>query len=306
MLKFRCKRCGKEFSFEQVASYLQLKENLSNVHDLESLSNAIEEITKQIKCFDCQVSVYLIGIGKNDIEDEIDVSSEPIIQTIKRLTDLHKKYKMENITANSFIEYSKEAKGLAYEIIESLIWEPGKLLFFEDSILINDAKDVVKDIWESIPSEDLWNETLSGGYKGLLVNIICDYIDRAKSLKPVFIAINPSNQIKSFFREAMGAWLHGLDTASLILCCAMIEEMLETIYPDLTKAEKAGKGKLQALIDKAKGNIFDNADADNAHEIRLLRNDAVHKLKKSSKKDTYEAIFNTVSLIEKIYEKTKQ
>lgn len=305
MLKFRCKRCRKEFSFEQAASYLKLKENLSNIHDLETMSNAIEEITKQIKCFDCQASVYLIGIGKNDLEDEIDVSSEPIIQTIKRLTDLHKKYKMENITANPFIEYSKEAKGLAYEIIESLICEPGKLLFFEDSTLINDAKDAVKDIWESIPSEDLWNEISSGGYKGLLVNIICDYIDRAKSLKPVFIAINPSNQIKIFFREAMGAWLHGLDTASLILCCSIIEEMLEDIYPKLSKIEKDKKGKLEALIDKATGKIFDKAEAKKAHKIRTLRNNAVHKLKKSSKKDTYEAIFNTVSLIEKIYEKTK-
>jgi hypothetical protein len=55
MLKFRCKRCRKEFSFEQATSFLSLKENLSNIHDSESLIAAIEKITKQVKCYDCQL-----------------------------------------------------------------------------------------------------------------------------------------------------------------------------------------------------------------------------------------------------------
>ncbi len=300
MLKFRCKRCRKEFPFEQVASYISLKENLSNIHDLESLNVAIEQITNQIKCSDCQSTVYLIGIGQNNFKDEIDISSEPIIQAIKRLVDLHKKYKTENITANSFVKYSKEAEGLAYEIIENLILEPGKLLYFEDTNLISDAKDVVKLLWDDLSSNEIFDEISAGGYKGLLVNIIGDYIDRAKLLKPIFISIEPTNKIRKYFREAMGAWLFGLNTASLILCCSIIEEMLETIYPKLTKAEKDGKGKLEALIDKAKGKVFNGTEADTAHIIRLLRNDAVHDLKIASKKDTYEAILNAASLIEKI------
>ena len=238
-------------------------------------------------------------------DDEIDVTSEPIIQAIKRLVDLHKKYKTENITANSFLGYSEEAEGLAYEIIERLIWEPGKLLYFEDTALISDAKNAVKDLWDSLPSNELWEEIASGGYKGILVNIISDYIDRAKFLKPVFISIEPTNQIKKYFREAMGAWLFGLNTAALILCCSIIEEMLETIYPKLTKAEKEKKGKLEALIDKANGKIFDKTEAETAHIVRLLRNDAVHELKRPSKEDTYEAILNTVSLIEKILREKK-
>jgi hypothetical protein len=50
----------------------------------------------------------------------------------------------------------------------------------------------------------------------------------------------------------MGAWLFGLNTAALILCCSIIEEMLETMYPKLTKTEKEKKGKLEALIVKQK------------------------------------------------------
>jgi hypothetical protein len=80
--------------------------------------------------------------------------------------------------------------------------------------------------------------------------------------------------------------------------------MLETIYPKLTKTEKE-KGKLGALIDKANGKIFDKTEAETAHIIRLLRNDAVHELKRPSKEDTYEAILNTVSLIEKILREKK-
>jgi hypothetical protein len=283
-----------------ITSYLSLKENLCNIHDLESLSSAIEQITKQIKCSDCQSTVYLIGIGQNHFKDEIDISSEPIIQAIKKLVDLHKKYKEENITANSFVVYSEEAEGLAYEIIERLVWEPGKLLYFEDAALIDSARKAVKDLWDSLPSSELWDEISSGGYKGILVNIISDYIDRAKLLKPVFISVEPPNPVKKYFREAMGAWLFGLNTAALILCCSIIEEMLETIYPKLTKAEKEKKGKLEALIDKANGKIFNKTEAETAHIIRLLRNDAVHELKRPSKEDTYEAILNTVSLIEKI------
>lgn len=299
MLRFRCKRCRKEFPFEQ-DSNLSLKKNLTSSLDLDALSAAIEEIAKQIKCPSCYSTVYLIGIGQNHFEDEIDISSEPIIQAIKRLVDLHKKYKAENVTANSFVEYSEEAEGLAYEIVERLIWEPGKLLYFEDTALINDARKAVKDLWDSLPSNELWQEISSGGYKGILVNIISDYIDRAKLLKPVFISIEPTNQIKKYFREAMGAWLFGLNTAALILCCSIIEEMLETMYPKLTKTEKEKKGKLEALIIKAKGKIFNDIEAETAHIIRLLRNDAVHELKMPSKEDTYEAILNTALLIEKI------
>ncbi|MEK0337105.1 MAG: DUF4145 domain-containing protein [Nitrosopumilus sp.] len=277
-----------------------MKENLSNIYDSEALSAAIEKITKLIKCSDCQSTVYLIGIGKNHFKDEIDISSEPIIQAIKRLVDLHKKYKTENTTANSFVGYSEEAEGLAYEIIEKLIWEPGKLLYFEDTALISDARNAVKDLWDSLPADELWEEISTGGFKGILVNIISDYIDRAKLLNPVFISIEPPNQIKKYFREAMGAWLFGLNTAALILCCSIIEKMLETIYPKLTKAEKEKKGKLEALIDKTNGKIFNETEAETAHIIRLLRNDAVHDLKRPSKEDTYEAILNTVSLIEKI------
>lgn len=189
MLKFRCKRCRKEFPFEQAASYLSLKENLFNVHDLESLNVAIEQITKQIKCSDCQSTVYLIGIGQNKLKDEIDISGEPIIQAIKRLVDLHKKYKTENITANSFVKYSEEAEGSAYEIIENLIWEPGKLLYFEDTNLISDARDAVRLLWDDLSFNEILDEMDAGGYKGLLVSIIGDYIDRAKLLKPVFISI---------------------------------------------------------------------------------------------------------------------
>jgi hypothetical protein len=303
MLRFRCKGCKKEFTFEQAASYLSLKEKLANIHDLDTLSAAIEEITKRIKCPDCHSTVYLIGIGQNHFKDEIDISSEPIIQAIKRLVDLHKKYKTENITANSFVGYSEEAEGLAYEIIERLIWEPGKLLYFDDTALIVATKNAVKDLWDSLPSNELWEEISSGGFKGILVNIINDYIDRAKLLKPVFISIEPTSQIKKYFREAMGAWLFGLNTAALILCCSIIEEMLETIYPKLTKAERENKGKLETLIDKAKGKIFSNTEAETAHIVRLLRNDAVHELKRPSREDTYEAILNTVSLIEKILSK---
>jgi len=319
LFKFRCKKCKNTFAIEQHHLFQHLKDKLnaapkgfSDDEALKSFFETVLEITKQIRCQQCQSTVYLIGIADIDIEKGVDATSEPLVKSIKGLVDLHKEYKSKATTADSFLKYSENVSEYAKEIVEHLMWHPGTLVYFEDLDLMNDAKEVIVELYRNMSSNELWHETFSGGYSGLLVNIIGDYIDRVKEIKPTFISIEPDNQTRTYFQEAMNAWSFGLNSAPLILSCSILEAILKQIL--LKKDSKLvydfGKGKsfkdikekdLEALIENAKlKKILDNSEAKKAHKIRKYRNDAVHKLKQFSSEETYKTIIATKELIEKL------
>lgn len=317
MFRFRCKKCKNTFAIEQHPLFQNLKDKInaepkdfSDDEELKSIFETVLEITKQIRCQQCQSTVYLIGIADINIEKGIDATSEPFVKCIKGLVDLHKEYKSKATTPDSFLKYSENVSEYAKEIVEHLMWHPGTLVYFEDIDLMNDAKEVITELYRNMSSNELWHETFSGGYSGLLVDIIGDYIDRVKEIKPTFISIEPDNQTRTYFQEAMNAWSFGLNSAPLILSCSILEAILKQILLkkdpklvyDFGKSFKDIKEKdLEALIENAKlKKILDNSEAKKAHKIRKSRNDAVHKLKKFSSEETYKAIISTKELIEKL------
>jgi len=318
--KFRCKKCKNTFSVEQHPLFQTLKNKLKaepkGYSDIEASFKAFVEtgleITRQIRCQQCQATVYLTGIGDLTIEKGIDATSEPPVQSIKGLVDLYKEYKSISTTPDSFLKFSDEVREYAQEITEHLMWNPGSLVYFEDMELMKDAKAAVDELWKNLSYDDLSDEMFSGGFSGLMVNIVGDYIERVKMVKPTFITVNPDNETKTYFQQAMDAWSHGLNTASLILSCSILEAILIKVL--LKKNPKLvydfGEGKnfknikvkdLWVLIENAKNvAVLDDTEAGKADRIREMRNAAVHKLKQFSSEETFKAIIDTKELLEKL------
>lgn len=221
-------------------------------------------------------------------------------------------YDFENKSFNLNVRQKTEFNSLWKSIVEDFMWSPGTLIYIADEAERNSAQVIVDLIWETEDVDEIFDEMTSGGYSGLLVNIIGDYIDRAKKIKPTFISIDTNEiEFKRYFEEAMKAWLHGLSSAALILCGSIIEDIIKkqlyNIDPNLLfDVERKGqKGKtnkkLIKLIDTAfSHHIIDTKGKNTAHRIRKLRNDAVHELKMVSEDETYRAILDTKQLIEKI------
>jgi len=223
-------------------------------------------------------------------------------------------YDFENNSFNLNERQTTEFNSLWKSIVEDLMWSPGTLIYIADETERKAAQVIIDLIWKTEDIDEIFDEMTSGGYSGLLVNIIGDYIDRAKMLKPTLISINIQDfEFKRYFEEAMEAWLHGLNSAALILCGSIIEDLIKTqlynIDPNLLlDVERKGqktKGKtnkrLFKMIDTAFSHrIIDKEGKKTAHRIRNLRNDAVHELKMVTEEQTYRAILDTKQLIEKI------
>ncbi len=312
MLNFKCKKCKYLFTDDQlsVSPWKQIKSEKTkkdNESDAAFLLELIEEATRNVRCPKCRATVYLMG--KDGIE--IDVTSEPLAQIIKGLIDLHKKYKTENITPESFVKYSEETRDYAKEIVEHLMWKPGTLICFEDTDLMRDATSAIDSLYEDMNYKELSDEMFSGGYGGLLVNIIGDYIDRAMKLKPTLVSVRPNEVVSAYFQNAMECWLYGINSASVILCCSIVENLLKQRYPTLQyksdnifkdfKYLKDFERTLEEFIDEvAKKGFIDENTRKMAQGIRILRNSTVHKLKQITSDEAYNAIMNTKKIIEQL------
>lgn len=237
--------------------------------------------------------------------------SERILKLLHTFRD---GYDFENKSFNLKENQASEFNLLWKSIVEDLMWSPGTLIHIADEAKRKAAKILIDLIWKIQDAEEIFDEMTSGGYSGLMVNIVGDYIDRAKMLKPTLISINTQNfEFKTYFEEAMKAWLHGLNSSSLILCGSLIEDMIKTqlynIDPNPALELEGKKQNVKVKKNKAlfklietafSHQIIDKEDKKTAHRIRELRNKAVHKLEKVGEEETYRAILDTKELIEKI------
>lgn len=263
-------------------------------------------------CPECRALELLKTIKESKIIEVIRViKKRRVEEIIKDLINIYKEYKSK-APSEPIFRYSDKAKEYAWEIVEYIVWHPGTLIYFEDSHLMDEAKNIITELWESIDYDELSDEMFSGGFSGLMVNIIGDYIERAKKIKPIFITVKPTDVIRTYFQEAMNAWCYGLNTAALILCCSILESILKEVLlrkdPKFVYDMDNGKGfqnikekDLKILIDNAKqAGLLDDIEIKKAQMIRESRNAAVHKLKRYSSEQTYQAIITTKELIEKL------
>ncbi|MCF7802695.1 MAG: hypothetical protein K9N46_05505 [Candidatus Marinimicrobia bacterium] len=106
-------------------------------------------------------------------------------------------------------EKRKRGNELIRQIKERLVFNPGTLIHYEDSIRLELAKTVVESIWEGEEATKIFDEMISGDTDALIY-IMGPYTDRIVKLKPTFISVDPaSTEFKVYFEEAMQCWLFG-------------------------------------------------------------------------------------------------
>ena len=220
------------------------------------------------------------------------------------------------VTSDIFSEQEMVSfNGLLEEITEELIWRPGRLLYYEDSGKSEAAKTILKLLWPIIDGPEIFDEMTGGEYTSILVNIMGDYTDRIEMLKPTLISIPPDPELFVYYEEAMKCWLFGLNNSSIILCGSLLETVLKQKLRDLNvdlvcevvfrnDRKYVNDFGLDKLIKNAQDQflLFEN-EANNAHDIKRLRNKVVHKLRTLDSKKTFEAIGKTKVLVENLLSK---
>ena len=88
----------------------------------------------------------------------------------------------ENQQINLSEDEKNEFNELWRSIIEDLMWEPGKLIYIKDSEKINAYKTMIDIIWKTHDSEEIFDELQSGGYSGLMLDIVENYVDSNKTI----------------------------------------------------------------------------------------------------------------------------
>ena len=225
--------------------------------------------------------------------------NSPLASKILELINIFRKsFNSEKGTLEIPMELKSKFSSLHESILNDLVWSPGTPIYLNDPSELKAFQTAIDVIWENVDSKLLFEEMTSGGYSGLLVSIIGDYTDRVKMLKPTFVSINPKDtDFYIYFNEAMKAWLFGLNNASLILCCSILET---TLKQNLNKS-RVENHRLETLIDKAaKAKLLNNEEKAIAHDIRKLRNNAIHGLCQVSYNNTFGAIMNTKKLVERL------
>lgn len=248
----------------------------------------------------------------------MDNTKSTIQEKILQFTELYGKLLKD---VDGIYEMSEEDKNIfnkLYEdILTQLLYSPGTLLYFKNPSEQKIAQTVINILYTNLDTDEIFDEITGGGYGGLLVNMVSDYIDRAKLLKPTFISINPQRtEFKYYFEEAMKAWLYGVDSASLILCASIIEDILkselEKIDIDLAYNLKKRDNQIVGVRSVGLSKLIKNAldkkvfsfeDYKKAEQVIKLRNDVVHELKSSTYKESYNAIINTKTLVENLLSK---
>jgi len=146
-----------------------------------------------------------------------------------------------------------------------------------------------------------------------MVDIVSNYINKAKVVKPIFVSVDPEiSDFYVYFAEAMKSYFYGLNKSALILCCSILENIIKKklskvddslVYKLLKKNGKTivTEYSLKKLINNAATiNLISCEEKENAHDIRDLRNKAVHKMLHISSDQTYKVIIDSKNLIESL------
>ncbi len=225
-------------------------------------------------------------------------------------------------------DLKEEFNNLYRSIEEELLVNPGILIYIENKDDLNAIKIMIDLIWGALDYEELLEEATFGLGESSLAeywdDLRGDYLSGLRQIKPSVISIDPGGtEFECYYSEAMRAWLFGLNTSALILCCSIIEEILYNEY-----AEKYRQGKVNGIETttlEMNGNvpevipkmaklinisenlgIINSAEKRKAHQIRELRNNAVHGLTIVNQNEAYQCIFDTKDLVEKILSRSDE
>lgn len=212
---------------------------------------------------------------------------------------------------NESVPKSSEEKlyDLQAEIIEVLLLSSDKPIFISDRKL--------KDVYDTVFSHLINREDFEFLFErlvnsGKLVDITGDYLDRFLKLKPFLLFSTLPENVNILLSDAIRSYLYSCNRAAVILCGALLEEILTTelekIDPILVyksdNGDRPHQIKMPIIIQNAIDNkLMDKKLKKNAKHINTERNDAVHNCKYSNDTITLKIIEKTKKIMENIYEK---
>ena len=219
----------------------------------------------------------------------------------RKLVKLFKKHRRKQgfspdtlLQAGDFVE----VQDLGREIIDAMISRPGSLVCFRNYHEMREAEKAIEILWEYWDFDQVVSELQFGGFGGLLGCLGDIYAARACLLRPTFTLLHPKSEVRTYLSEAMRAWAHGLDVASVILCWSVIENLLRV---KLTEANCELSSNRQKWIATARERDWlDPETSTSANRIRKLRNALIHKPKKVSPRLVRDAIIETKEVVERL------
>ena len=132
----------------------------------------------------------------------------------------------------------KECDSLIEKLISNLVNNPGELIYYPDKSNLKVAQKLTTLIWDTTNSDEIFQNVSLGDDSIFMVNLLGDYSDRIKKLRPSFVTTEPNNtEFEIIYKECMNAWLFGLNNAAIILCCSLIENLLKEKLKEVPKWE---------------------------------------------------------------------
>ena len=98
------------------------------------------------------------------------------------------------------------------------------MVYIDDPVELQRSRDAVDALWDAVTADDIWDEMMSGGYGGLVAEIIGDFSQRIRASRPTFVSVEPSTVgFGRYMTEAFKCWLYGLNGAAVLLCHSLLE-----------------------------------------------------------------------------------
>jgi len=198
---------------------------------------------------------------------------------------------------------------LQAKIIEILLFEADKPLFVSDKKMKGIFDVVLPHLLNRDDFQFLFDRLDSSGKS---VDITWNYLDRFLKLKPFLLFSNLPQNVNILLSDAIRSYLYSCNRAAVILCGALLEEILttelENINRGLVYKNENGNGmhqlKMPVIIQNAVNNgIMDKKFKKDAKYVNTERNDAVHNCKLHNDTGTLKIIEKTKRAMENIYER---
>ncbi len=171
------------------------------------------------------------------------------------------------------------------------------------------TREVSDEVIESVVKL-LGDEYIDHALTRLELEAVPGIVGRWKKLRTLSLVGVPTDRVTSHLRQAITCYLHGLPTASVILCRAVLEYALQECIFNVVGGIKLDavnkKDWLEKLINLAeKSKVLPLGLVGKAHRIRKAGNNAAHE-GSASERDALDQIRNTLDILQAVYHAPKR
>ncbi len=238
------------------------------------------------------------------------MSDQWILNKLDELKQILLEYLDESDDVSSGEEKDDRFNELVCEVMVSMIEKPGVLLYIKEESKRNHYKALIELVWKFVDPEKIYQSLSDENYETL--HFIAEGLSkRVVKLKPTVVSVDPKySEFTSYLDEAISAWLHGLDNASLILCFSVLENIIKDklckinidyVYELNNPSDPYGvkSFSFDAIIKNAyREKLISKKQKNALFRIKKKRNSSVHNMTSISSTEAYEIIQETKEIIE--------